>query len=152
MSDPPEYQIASDRSTAGERVPIDPDRLPALPEETVKDIGLNRRQSRTIAPPRKWRMHGLGQRICPECRAIVPGIPDGFWHLQTAHNQGKGVDLEAWANELRAELDEYIRAAKGRRGYITEHEPMHLGLAGIVVLIALVALAAGFLLYLGNGG
>lgn len=113
----PEHTEA-DRDTAADRVPIGGDVLP--PREHIDRISLNRRQSRTIAPPRKWRKIGLRQIVCPECRAIVGSISDGFWHLQTAHNQGKGIDLEAWGQELRDELDEYIDAAQGRRGIMDD--------------------------------
>ena len=147
-------ELPSDRSTAAERVPImeqheqaagraaERDELPPR-AEVVRDISLNRRQSRTIAPPRKWRKIGLRQIVCPECRAIVGGVGDGFWHLQTAHGQGQGIDLEAWGQELRDELDEYIAAARGRRGLIAEpgQRRFHLGgaLVGLAVLAAIWA-------------
>lgn len=137
MSDgPPEKD--TDRSTGTDTRPLT-DELPAR-QEVIRDISLNRRQSRTIQSPRKWKIHGLGQRICPECRVIVPGIPDGFWHLQTAHNQGKGLDLEAWGTELRDELDEFIAASRGRRGYVDGIPERHISPMGWFVLATVVVL------------
>jgi hypothetical protein len=111
--------------------------LPRLEEEHIGQLGLNRRQSRTIPPPRKWRKLGLSQRVCPECRAIVASISDGHWHLQKQHDQGKGVDLEGWGSDLRDELDEFIFASKGRRGLIEEDTA-----AGGVRLMSVILLAA----------
>jgi hypothetical protein len=120
-----------------------------LEEDHLEQAGLNRRQSRTIPPARKWRMIGLSQRVCPECRAIVANIQDGHWHLQTAHNQGKGVDLEAWGQELRDELDEYVRAARGRRGLIGEHRERG-GVESLArgLIYLMVAMALFFVMYL----
>jgi hypothetical protein len=115
--------------------------LPALEGEHIKTLGLTRRQSRGIVAPRKWRQIGLSQRVCPECRAIVPSIQDGFWHLQTAHNQGQGVDLEAWGIDLRAELDEYISATAGRRGRIDgDGSRVRIGFQSQILLAVLVIL------------
>lgn len=133
-------QAPEDRTTAADRVPI-ADQLP--PRDEIRQISLHRRQSRTIAAPRKWRKHGLNEIVCPECRALVASIPDGFWHLQTAHNQGKGVDLETWGQELRAELDEFMASSAGRRGYVDD-DPGGKGVenlaAGLVAVMALMAL------------
>lgn len=122
MSEP--EHLDSDHGGGADRIPIDDNHLPKRQarqeEEHIRHVGLNRRQSRTITPPRKWRKAGLNIIICPECRAQINGISDGHWHLQTAHNQGKGVDLEEWGRELQAELDEYIDAAQGRRGYVDD--------------------------------
>jgi hypothetical protein len=118
-------------------------------EDAPEQISLRRRQARTIPPARKWRMIGLSQRVCPECRAIVANIQDGHWHLQTAHNQGKGVDLEAWGQELRDELDEYVRAARGRRGLIGEHRERG-GVESLArgLIYLMVGLALFFVVYL----
>ena len=151
MTEPPE--VAADRTTAADRVPIDHDRLPAIPAEDdrLPQISSQRRHSHAIAPPRKWRRAGFTDLVCPECRAKVPSIADGFWHLQTAHNQGRGVDLEAWGKDLRDELDEYIQAARGRRGYVedTPHPVGRLPAALVGVMVLLVVL---FIVYLIAGG
>jgi hypothetical protein len=139
-------EMDSDRTTGTEPIPI-PDSDGEPPGETVRNISLNRRQSRTIAPPRKWRMIGLSQRICPECRAVVPSIQDGFWHLQTTHNQGKGVDLPAWGAELRDELDEFIAASQGRRGYVEDKRGRGVESLATAILIVMGAMAALFALY-----
>lgn len=144
MSDE-EQEKPSDRTTAGTRVPIS-DVLPPH-EDHISGISGYRRQSHTIPSPRKWKMHGLGQRVCPECRVIVPGIPDGFWHLQTAHNQGKGLDLEAWGMELRDELDEFIAASRGRRGYLEGLAEWHLGLTSWCLLATVVVLIVIGIIY-----
>jgi len=144
-----------DRDTAADRVPLPGERhLAAAEDEQIGRISLNRRQSRTIAPPRKWRRHGLRQLVCPECRAIVGSIPDGFWHLQTAHNQGKGVDLEAWGQELADELEEYRQAATGRRGII-EHDSgdgMNLTSTLIGMMALVVVIIVFMLIYAVHGG
>ena len=132
-----EQEHDSDRSTASDRVPIE-----SKPAERdhLDRISLTRRQSRTIVPPRKWRKIGLRQIICPECRAVVASIQDGFWHLQTTHNQGKGVDLEAWGQELRDELDEYIDAAQGRHGLVEDTRYPEIGHMTFVLFGLLVTL------------
>ena len=150
----PEH-MDSDRDTAADRIPINSDHLPRRQErqeeEHIRQVGLTRRQSRSIAPPRKWRKQGLKQLVCPECRAVVPSISDGFWHLQTAHNQGKGVDLEAWGRELRAELDEFIDASEGRVGYVEERgsgdgvNHLAAGLLATIVLMIVVGIVFMFL-------
>jgi hypothetical protein len=122
------------------------DMLPAREDEQIDRISLNRRQARTIQPPRKWRKIGLAQRVCPECRAIVANVQDGFWHLQKQHNQGNGVDLEAWGTDLRDELDEFIGAARGRRGFLDETDTAASGgrqaaymlAAGVLVVVVAV--------------
>ena len=136
----PEHQ-ESDRTTAADRVPIGGE------ADNINRISLERRQSRTIAAPRKWRRAGLTDLVCPECRAKVPSIADGFWHLQTAHNQGKGVDLEQWGRDLRYELDEYIGLARGRKGYVDEREPMRIGAMGASVLAVIVILTVVGIIY-----
>ena len=136
--------------SARDLAPEDEDNDLAPEDEDKPDrISLHRRQSRTIAPPRKWRMSGLSQRICPECRAIVPSIQDGFWHLQTTHGQGKGVDLEAWGTELRDELDEFRAAAEGRRGLL-DHQGSGNGTENLtaVILVVMAAMAVFFVVYL----
>lgn len=129
------------------------DQLGAHEDEHLEQISTSRRRSRTIAPPRKWRRSGLSDIVCPECRAKIPGIPDGFWHLQTAHNQGKGVDLEAWGSELRDELDEFMAASRGRRGLMNGTGAGEVGLMGCLVLLAVVALlGVGLVYFVVNGG
>jgi hypothetical protein len=81
----------------------------------------------------------------------VPGIPDGFWHLQTVHNQGKGVDLEQWGRDLRWELDEFIGAARGRRGYIDERTQSTAGLAAFLVAVIVIVLVVGTVMLVVNG-
>lgn len=152
MSEP--GHLDSDGDTAADRIPIDSDHLPKRQErqeaDHVRQVSLNRRLSRTIPPPRKWRRVGVNELICPECRAKINGVSDGFWHLQTAHSQGKGIDLEAWGRELRAELDEYIDAAEGRRGYVDEQagrgvENLASIILGVVVLMLVVGVVYIFL-------
>jgi hypothetical protein len=152
----PEH-LDSDHGTGADRVPIDSDHLPARQEgDHVRQISLNRRLARTIPPPRKWRRTGINELICPECRAKIHGISDAFWHLQTAHDQGKGIDLEAWGRELRAELDEFIDAAEGRRGYVDEVKDgngvnnLAAGLLAVLVLMVVVGIVFIFL-SLGGG-
>lgn len=142
MSEPEHTE--ADRDTASDRVPIDPE------QDQLARVGMNRRLSHAILPPRKWRKIGLRQIVCPECRAIVGSIQDGFWHLQTTHGQGKGVDLEAWGMDLRAELDEYIDAAEGRRG-LTEHDRtgMELSRSTFALLGILVTLVVLGIIYAG---
>jgi hypothetical protein len=150
----PEH-LDSDRDTAADRLPIS-DHLPRRPgDDQPRQVSLNRRLSRTIPPPRKWRKVGVNELICPECRTKIHGVSDGFWHLQTVHGQGKGVDLEAWGRELRAELDEFIDAAEGRRGYVDEQsgrgvENLAAILLGVVVLMLVVGIV--FMLLTLHGG
>jgi hypothetical protein len=126
------------------------DLLPPVDDEPIDRLSPTRRQSRTIAPPRKWRKLGLNQRVC---RAVVANVQDGFWHLQKAHNQGKGLDLEAWGLDLRDELNEFIFAAKGQRGFLHEHEGhdnrLTPALIGLIVLVSIIALC-GVIYVVGN--
>jgi hypothetical protein len=116
-------------------------------EDSIDRISLIRRQSRNIPSPRKWRTKGIGERVCPECRVPVPSIQDGFWHLQKVHNQGKGIDLEAWAIDLRDEVDEFIEAAAGKRGFVDEYEGASVVHMTSVLLGIMVVLVAGGVLY-----
>jgi hypothetical protein len=145
-----EQEQESDRSTAADRVPIERDRLPESGHETVElsRVGGHRRQSRMIPHPRKWKKTGLSEVVCPECRAKIPSISDGTWHLQTAHSQGKGLDLEAWGRDLRDELDEFIDAAEGRTGYVADKAGQGTERMTALLLAAIVAIAVIGVIYL----
>jgi len=150
------YVDATDSMAEGEADDLE---AVELPDSSSRVTVRKRRRDLEVPPPRRWeRVSSQELRRCPKCHVVVAGVRGGFWHLNAAHG-GDDVDeadTEAWADDLRAEVDELrdaFRTSRSRwthsgalRDDLTSGSAMAAALlAVIVVMIAagLIMLAAG---------
>lgn len=99
MTDPEPGWVPADRTTAADRIPINPEAEP---------VDLASRYNQRIESPRRWpHVASFNLRECPACYAVVADVRGGFAHVEKAHNQRERAHyLDEWAQDLAAELAE----------------------------------------------